>query len=542
MVGGYWVGLAFCLTYLYYSLNLMKNITTVFRWAAIIGILILVPKEVKATWCVAGNSSQGSITPTTTSATTGTVNPSAKVPYWSFTGTAGVCYYFSLCGSSNTEDAVLNVYNGATPSGNLVAANDQGGCANLSALTFVCPANGTYYIAANKYPNSAFSTSTSLKLTHYICGSVTPAATPISDNWTGISMTTPCTSWMAQGAGGEGDWIINSGSFAYGANLACGSGNEAVLAGDQYNLYGVGITKSPNLISYPINTNGTTSMAYSFKHTLQINGDNGISGSNTITLQLQSSNDLVNWTTAWSGSYTVGSSASYGVNCGTVNATINTSTNITTWLRFVYTGIVGKIAYWAIDNGASGTIILPVELQNLAVKLVEGNIKVNWSTASENNNHYFTIERSANGVDFTPLGNVMGAGYSSELVNYEFVDNSPSPGVNYYRIRQTDRDGKYTYSSIVSASYLKTDRWLGDIYPNPADNEINFEVHAEGDDMARVEILDMTGRVVYNATELVKKGAQAITVPLNDIAKGAYSLQVSLENGGYKSAKRLLKN
>src|ERR1051325_1549808 len=97
-----------------------------------------------ATWCVSGNSNKGSVTPTTSSQTTASFNPNGLVPYWSFTGTAGVTYYFSLCASANTEDAVLNVYSGASPGGNLIAANDEGVCASKSSLSFICPANGTY--------------------------------------------------------------------------------------------------------------------------------------------------------------------------------------------------------------------------------------------------------------------------------------------------------------------------------------------------------------------------------------------------------------
>ncbi len=506
--------------------------------------MTFIKNEAKATWCIAGNSSQGLIVPAAGSVTTGGINPSGKVPYWSFVGTAGVCYYFSLCASANTEDVVLSVYNGTTPGGNLMAANDQGVCPNLSSLTFVCPANGTYYIAANLYPANTFATTALLKLTYYTCGAVTPVATPISDNWTGVTVTTACTSWMAQGAGGEGDWAINNVAlgFAYGTNLACGSGNELILAGDQYNLYGIGVSKTPNIISYPINTNGTNSMVYSWKHTLQINGDVGITGSNTINIQLQSSNDLINWTTQWTGSYPVTAVATVPVNCFNQSVTIATNTNVTTWLRFYFSGVVGKIAYWAIDNGASGVIILPVELQGFAAKRFQEGIKLNWATASETNNNYFTIERSANGSDFTTIGALKGSGTSLKAIDYTFFDSQPLNGLNYYRLKQTDYNGKYTYSSITTANYAGKNKLLTNIYPNPTDNTASFDVYSPIAGNVHLELTDITGRIILDETRSVSEGTQNIEISLAPFDKGMYSLHVSVQEAGYSEITRILKN
>jgi len=196
--------------------------------------IFLLNNTATATWCVAGNSNRGVLTPTTSQTTTATFNPSGLVPYWSFVATAGVTYYFSLCPSANAEDAILNIYSGATPGGALVAANDEGSCPNKSSLTFICPANGTYYVAANLYPWFSFATSGSLRLTNYICGATIGAALPYTENWTTSDVTTACTGWVAHGAGGEGDWYINDGTIgpAFACCQAGGAGNEVEFVGN----------------------------------------------------------------------------------------------------------------------------------------------------------------------------------------------------------------------------------------------------------------------------------------------------------------------
>ncbi|HKC67851.1 MAG TPA: hypothetical protein VKG26_06440, partial [Bacteroidia bacterium] len=201
-----------------YTINRLLTTKYILIWL----FIFCVCQITKAQWSIAGTSNKGTITPTTTSQTTANFNPNGTVPYWSFSGTAGVCYYFSLCGATtNTEDLILNVYSGASPGGTLVAANDEGTCPSKSSLTFVCPVTTTYYISANAYPANTFGTNKNLNLTYYICSAVTPTTTPVTEDWSVSTATTACTGWMAHGAGSEGDWAINNAAlgFAYGLNL-----------------------------------------------------------------------------------------------------------------------------------------------------------------------------------------------------------------------------------------------------------------------------------------------------------------------------------
>jgi hypothetical protein len=87
---------------------------------------------------------------------------------------------------------------------------------------------------------------------------------------------------------------------------------------------------------------------------------------------------------------------------------------------------------------------------------------ISWSTFSERNNHIFLVEHSANGLDFKTIGEVKGARNSSQIINYSFEHHSPTRGINYYRLKQIDFDGKILYSAIkwvdlkTSADILQT--------------------------------------------------------------------------------------
>lgn len=90
----------------------------------------------------------------------------------------------------------------------------------------------------------------------------------------------------------------------------------------------------------------------------------------------------------------------------------------------------------------------PIELVQFDVRRNQNSVSLNWSTASEKNNAFFTVERSANGIDFNVLSTVSGNGNSASILKYGYEDFNPIVGKSFYRLKQTDIDGKYTYSDI----------------------------------------------------------------------------------------------
>jgi hypothetical protein len=128
---------------------------------------------------------------------------------------------------------------------------------------------------------------------------------------------------------------------------------------------------------------------------------------------------------------------------------------------------------------SNSAVVLPVELLNFQAHPLNKIVELTWQTASEKNASHFEVQRSRDGRTFDKIGQVKANGNSAALVNYAFTDDNPLNGVNYYRLRQMDTDGKETLSNIVSVSYnAKTTL---QVFPNPATNKLTIigEINSE---------------------------------------------------------------
>jgi Secretion system C-terminal sorting domain len=108
---------------------------------------------------------------------------------------------------------------------------------------------------------------------------------------------------------------------------------------------------------------------------------------------------------------------------------------------------------------------LPIELISFNAKVIENEVELDWSTATEMNNDFFTIERSQSGEEWENIIEVKGAGNSTQTLHYNTKDTQPLFGVSYYRLKQTDYDGKYSYSSIKRVELELTYQLKA--FPNP---------------------------------------------------------------------------
>ncbi|HMU70755.1 MAG TPA: T9SS type A sorting domain-containing protein, partial [Chitinophagales bacterium] len=155
-------------------------------------------------------------------------------------------------------------------------------------------------------------------------------------------------------------------------------------------------------------------------------------------------------------------------------------------------------------------------------------VKLEWTTASELNNDKFIIERSSNGDDFDAIGIVSGAGTTEIVHNYQFFDQAPAGGINYYRLKQVDLDGAFTYSQMIvvevsgEASYLK-------IYPNPS-NGLCTIMNTDGS--SEIVMLNELGEVVYTITG----NANITHINIGQLPAGMYTV-VQITNGAYRSGK-----
>jgi hypothetical protein len=111
---------------------------------------------------------------------------------------------------------------------------------------------------------------------------------------------------------------------------------------------------------------------------------------------------------------------------------------------------------------------LPIELLSFDATVLAATVQLRWTTAQEWNNEMFIVERSGDGQQFERIGTVQGAGTSTEMISYGFEDPYPIPGTAYYRLKQLDYDGSYSYSKIVSASFSAITGHMAALSPNPA--------------------------------------------------------------------------
>ncbi len=124
-------------------------------------------------------------------------------------------------------------------------------------------------------------------------------------------------------------------------------------------------------------------------------------------------------------------------------------------------------------DGNDGVCILPIELTQFDAKLQDQGVLVTWTTATELNNDYMALERSANGQDFLEITRVKGKGTTQETQRYHYFDQNPLAGINYYRLRQVDFDGTTDHSKVVALTLDKGE--LMSIFPNPAKDRINIQ-------------------------------------------------------------------
>jgi hypothetical protein len=169
-------------------------------------------------------------------------------------------------------------------------------------------------------------------------------------------------------------------------------------------------------------------------------------------------------------------------------------------------------------------IPLPIELISFTAQALKAEVKLKWSTATELNNHFFTIQRSQNAEAWEDIIEVKGAGNSIERIDYETTDGMPYNGVSYYRLKQTDFDKQFSYSEVRRIEVTETIQLK--VFPNPSTGNFRiatgFKILPED-----VKFFNLLGqRISINILE----GDSSLQADSSSIAPGIYILQVSKGN------------
>ncbi len=190
----------------------------------------------------------------------------------------------------------------------------------------------------------------------------------------------------------------------------------------------------------------------------------------------------------------------------------------------------------------ASTIILPIELSKFEAKCHNDKVYIIWTTSSEKDNEAFIIERSSNAVDFIEIARIGGYGNSIEAINYQYTDESPDSGDNYYRLVQIDTDGTRTQSEIIVAKCHdnKLDDMQVEAYPNPFNDKLTISLYNFDGQNTTIEIFDMLGKIVKSISVLNPSNYHEITISIDGLPQAAYNLRVSAS--GHVTNKIVVKN
>lgn len=174
---------------------------------------------------------------------------------------------------------------------------------------------------------------------------------------------------------------------------------------------------------------------------------------------------------------------------------------------------------------------LPIELLSFTANCNNQTIILKWTTASETNNDFFTLERTADGVSYEGIATIKGAGNSTATINYSFTDTNPYNEISYYRLKQTDYDGEFKYSQIIAVEKnCGNPDFSFDIFPNPSDGtELNIIINTEENQEVVIVVYDILGQEIYSKLIITEqKGNNVYSIDLfHNLSPGMYMINAT---------------
>ena len=242
----------------------------------------------------------------------------------------------------------------------------------------------------------------------------------------------------------------------------------------------------------------------------------------TIIFNAVTSSTAISQTQFW------GNPCCWSTCCSGLTATVTTTATTSSsgiyffWVSFT-NGCIAQVQTTVTVNVCA----LPVELSSFEAKCHSNAIEVDWSTASENNCDFFTIKKSADGIIYEPIAEVLGHGTSYQYNRYSFIDNSAEPDkIYYYNLTQTDFDR--TQHSITNPVYASCERREHqiDVYPVPSANEL-FIVSNEDLNNVSLEIVDGLGQKVKQIANVSLQKNKKYTLNIQELNNGCFHLIIS---------------
>jgi hypothetical protein len=197
--------------------------------------------------------------------------------------------------------------------------------------------------------------------------------------------------------------------------------------------------------------------------------------------------------------------------------------------------ISNKLVFSSTGNGVDPSsdgvdqplaFVLPIELLNFHAGKKASSVLMEWSTAMETNSSHFDIQHSSNGIVFNSLSRIEASGESTIVQHYEFEDENPVLGSNYYRLCHFDYDGTTTYSEVVSV-YFGNEKNI-QVFPNPVKDYLEIK-STDGKLIESIEIYDVQGRLIEDVKLSGPRGE--IIIDTEEWRSGVYQLLINLLDG-----------
>ena len=170
-------------------------------------------------------------------------------------------------------------------------------------------------------------------------------------------------------------------------------------------------------------------------------------------------------------------------------------------------------------------------------KQPNGTVLVKWTTISEHNNEYFTVEHSTDGVHYTEIGKVFSLGNTAYGFSYQFIDNKPGIGKNFYKICMVDIANKHKYSEIKLVQVNDHSQQVLSVFPNPALNAVTLKLNTKDNEELKVEIYSITGNKELAKTCIIQH--QKTELNIEHLKTGIYEI-VAVTSIGMQYTSKLI--
>lgn len=181
------------------------------------------------------------------------------------------------------------------------------------------------------------------------------------------------------------------------------------------------------------------------------------------------------------------------------------------------------------------TFSLPITFTDFKAERAGAAINIYWTTLTEINNKGFEIQKSADGKVFVNLGMITSQsanGFSNSKLQYKFTDTKALAIGNYYRFKQIDKDGKFSYSSVVYVKGIKTSVFaLQTLFPNPAKNKLTVALQSPFTGNISVVVADVSGKIIKSKVINIVTGDNLVSVDIAALPSGTYFIKAICSNG-----------